>query len=143
MKTDILNSVSTKINAPASRVWDALTKPALIKRYFFNTDASSDWTPGSPVTFKGEWQGKKYEDKGTVLDSEPCHMLRYTYWSSMSGIEDKPENYVTITYELEEENGKTNLTVSHDNISDEKMRKQSEENWKKVLKGLKEMVENE
>lgn len=142
MKTDIINRVSIKINATASQVWDALTKPALIKKYLFGTDASSEWTQGSPVTFKGEWNGKKYEDKGTVLESKPGEILSYTYWSSMSGLEDKPENYAIVTFRMLEDNGRTTVTVIQENIPDEKSRAHSEENWKKVLKSMKDLLEN-
>lgn len=144
MKNNITGRSSIVINAPASRVWKALITPSMIKKYFFGTDAVSTWQPGSPVTFTGEWQGKKYQDKGTILDNEPNKLLRYSYWSSMSGIEDKPENYVNVTYSLLERGGETTtLTITQDNIPDEKMREHSEENWRKVLEGLKELLEKE
>ena len=91
MKNNITGRVSIKINAPAARVWEALTTPAIIKQYFFGTTAISHWKVGSPIVFKGEWKGKEYEDKGTILDIVPNRLFRYSYWSSMSGIEDKPE----------------------------------------------------
>ena len=59
----------------------------------------------------------------------------------MSGIEDKPENYVIITYELIEENNNTTLTVTQENIPDEKTKEHSEQNWKKVLAELKKLME--
>ena len=96
---------------------------------------------GSPIIFKGEWEGKHYEDKGTILNAEPNKLFRYSYWSSMSGIEDKPENYLTITYEVTEENNNTTLTVTQENIPDEKMKEHSEQNWKKVLADLKKLLE--
>ena len=61
----------------------------------------------------------------------------------MSGIEDKPENYVVITYELSGEDGNVNLSVLQENIPDEKMKEHSEENWKKVLSGLKKLLEGD
>jgi uncharacterized protein YndB with AHSA1/START domain len=143
MKNNIAGHVKVTIHAPAKKVWDALTKPELIKKYFFGTDTHTDWKPGSPIRFTGEWQGKKYEDKGTVLNFEPKQIIRYTYWSSMSGIEDKQENYVTITYQLREKNGNTELEITQENIPDEKTKTHSEENWNKVLDGLKKMVEKE
>jgi len=141
MKTDIINKETIEINAPASKVWDALTKPEIIKQYFFGTNTDTTWKPGSPVRFYGEWEGKSYEDKGTVLEVDEKKMLKYTYWSSMSGIEDKPENYVTITYTLSGKDGKTILTITQENIPDEKTRAHSSENWKKVMQGLKKLVE--
>jgi len=142
MKRNITGKVNAEIDAPASKVWDALTKPELIKQYFFGTEAISDWKKGSRLYFRGEWEGKKYEDKGTILETNPPKLFRYSYWSSMSGIEDKPENYVTVTYDLKEENGKTRLTITQENIPDEKTKAHSEENWNKVVSDLKNLVEN-
>jgi uncharacterized protein YndB with AHSA1/START domain len=141
MKSNITGKTRILINAPAAKVWGALTTPALIKEYFFGTNAESDWKVGSPITFSGEWEGKKYQDKGTILENVTNKKLKYNYWSSMSGIEDKPENYVDITYELKEKDNKTELTITQENIPDEKMREHSEENWTKVMEGLKAMVE--
>jgi uncharacterized protein YndB with AHSA1/START domain len=141
MKNNITGHAAIVINAPANKVWEALTNPQQIKKYFFGTDAISDWKKGSPIYFRGEWQGKKYEDKGTILETKPNQIFKYTYWSSMSGIEDKPENYVTITYDLKEEKNKTTLTITQENIPDEKTKQHSEENWNKVLNDLKNFVE--
>jgi uncharacterized protein YndB with AHSA1/START domain len=141
MKSDICLEVSTTIHAPVSKVWEALTKPEIIKQYFFDTNTYTDWQPGHPIIFKGEWQGKNYEDKGTVIDVEKNKLIRYNYWSSMSGIEDKPENYVTITYDVEGKDNDVTLTVTQENIPDEKMKEHSEENWKKVLQELKNLLE--
>ena len=134
--------VSTSIHAPASRVWQALTKPELIRQYFFGTEAITDWKEGSPIKFKVESEGKNYEDKGTVLDVEPNALLRYTYWSSTSGVEDKPENYSPVTYALTDINNKTILTVTQENIPTEKMKETTEKNWKKVLRNLKNLLED-
>lgn len=141
MKTGITGKVSIWIDANAAEVWTALTTPELIKQYFFNTNAVSDWKVGSPILFHGEWQGKKYEDKGTIKEIIPEKFFRYSYWSSLSGIEEKPENYVDITYDLTEENGGTTLVITQENIPDEKMREHSEQNWNKVVEGLKNLVE--
>jgi uncharacterized protein YndB with AHSA1/START domain len=142
MKSNIKGSAEIVINAPTSAVWEALTKPELIKKYFFGTNTETTWKVGSPIRFHGEYEGKKYEDKGTVLAFEPEKSLQYSYWSSMSGIEDKPENYVTVTYSLSAENGKTKVVITQENIPDEKTKDHSEQNWKKVLVSLKEMIES-
>jgi len=141
MKNKIKAHASINIHAPVSKVWNALTKPEIIKQYFFGTDTITDWKPGSPIKFKGEWQGKSYEDKGTIIDVQKNKLIKYDYWSSMSGIEDKPENYVIITYQLSGEDGNVALKLSQENIPDEKTKTHSEENWNKVLKGLKKVAE--
>lgn len=141
MKTDITGKAGITIDAPVKKVWEALTQPEIIKQYFFNTDTHTSWEVGSPIRFTGEWEGKSYEDKGTVLDVEPNKLISYNYWSSMSGMEDEPENYVTVTYKLAEENGKTRLTVTQENIADEKTKEHSESNWNMVLGKLKQLLE--
>lgn len=141
MKNEIKAHASININAPVSKVWNALTKPEIIKQYFFGTDTITDWKPGSSIKFKGEWQGKSYEDKGTIIDVQKNKLIKYDYWSSMSGIEDKPENYLIITYQLSGEDGNVTLNLSQENIIDEKTKIHSEENWNKVLQGLKKVVE--
>jgi uncharacterized protein YndB with AHSA1/START domain len=129
------------INASISKVWDALTNPEYIKEYLFGTEATSDWKKGSPITFRGEWEGKSYEDKGTITDIEKEKLLRYTYWSSMSGKEDIPENYAHVTYELKPVGNATELTIIQDGNESEKSRDHSESNWGYVLDNLKKMLE--
>jgi uncharacterized protein YndB with AHSA1/START domain len=132
---------SVVINASREKVWEALTTPEQIKKYLFGTTAVSDWKVGSPLIFKGEWEGKTYEDKGIILASEKPKLFRYTYWSSMSGMEDRPENYMEITYELKDVPGGTELVLTQSNAPDEKSRDHSEQNWKVVLDGLKKVAE--
>jgi uncharacterized protein YndB with AHSA1/START domain len=143
MKSNITGRSAITIDALPEKVWEALTRPEIIKQYFFGTNAKSDWTPGSPITFTGEWEGKSYLDKGTILQVEPNRLLKYNYWGSMSGIEDKPENYSDITYELLPENDTTTLVVTQENIPTEEMRKHSEGNWNGVLRALKELLERQ
>ena len=61
----------------------------------------------------------------------------------MSGKEDKPENYNLVTYKLTKSDDKTVITLTQDNNSTEKEKEHSTENWKTVLKKLKEVVESE
>ena len=133
---------TVSINAPKDRVWNALTDPKLVKQYMHGTNMSTDWKEGSPISWKGEWKGKSYEDKGTVLAFEPKKLLRYTHWSPMGGSEDKPENYHTVTYELTGGDGKTTLTLKQDNnATQDEANKMAEQNWGPVLEGLKETAE--
>ncbi|TMI62899.1 MAG: SRPBCC domain-containing protein [Bacteroidetes bacterium] len=141
MKNNITGRVELEINAPVEKVWEALTKPEIIKQYFFGTNTFTDWKMGSPIIFRGEWEGKTYEDKGTILEVDKYKMIKYDYWSSMSGIEDKPENYVIITYHLTQVDSKTKLVITQENIPDEKMKEHSEENWKKIMTDMKRLVE--
>ena len=133
--------ISIIVRADIKNVWKALTDPVLIKQYFFGTDAESDWKEGSPVRFRGEWEGKPYEDKGTVLESNPPSRLKYNYWSSFSGKADAPQNYAIVTYELNRQGDQTQLTVTQDKLESEEARAHTESNWKSVLEGMKKIVE--
>ncbi|SEW54006.1 SRPBCC family protein [Chitinophaga arvensicola] len=135
-------SESIHIGAPAARVWDAITDKGKIKQYFFDTDVISDWKVGSPVTWAGEWQGQRYEEKGAVLAVEKEKLLSFSYLSS--GKEDKPENYSTIVYKLDSNgNGETEFTITQENFADQEACDHSKENWRSVLAGLKKVVEGE
>lgn len=132
---------SVLIHAPVSKVWDALINPEQIKKYLFGTEVTSDWREGSSITYRGSWEGKTYEDKGIIEKIEPEKILRSTYWSSMSGTEDKPENYAVVTYELNKENDGVRLTITQDNCKTEESRQHSEKNWAMVLNTLKDLLE--
>jgi uncharacterized protein YndB with AHSA1/START domain len=134
--------ISMPIHALPAKVWEALTQPDLIRQYLFGTNTETDWKPGSPIFFRGVWEGKSYEDKGTVLEVAREKRLVYTYWSSFSGVPDEPENYKTITFELARDGAKTLLVLTQDNNSDEKSKAHSEKNWQMVLDGLKKLVES-
>lgn len=88
MTNKLVAETCIDINAPVSEVWKALIDPGQIKEYLFGTEAISDWKKGSSITYKGEWEGKKYEDRGTIIDIVPEKLLHTTYWSSIGGKED-------------------------------------------------------
>lgn len=135
-------SVSILIRAPRSAVWAALTQPDLVKKYFFGTNLSTDWQVGSPLTFRGEWNGQAYEDRGTVLVYEPERSLAFNYWSSFSGTEDVPERRQVVRYELGETKDGIEVTLEQSKIETQESADHSKENWQKVLTGLKDVVEN-
>lgn len=137
---NLIARAETEVNASADKVWDALTNPEQIKEYMFGTKVSSDWKVGSPISWKGEYKGKEYEDKGEILDVTPKKKLSYSHYSPLSGQEDSPENYHTVTIELEEEDGKTNVTLTQDKNGSEKSKEESEKNWKSMLEGLKKVA---
>jgi uncharacterized protein YndB with AHSA1/START domain len=135
------SSSSVIINHPLAAVWNALTIPEQVKEYFFGTNQITDWVVGSPIVFRGEWEGKTYEDKGTVLSFNPPYSLSYSYWSSMSGTPDVPESYQSITYSLEEVPEGTKLTITQDGSETKEKADHSAENWKILIDGMKKMLD--
>ncbi len=136
----LTSKTTVTFNAPIEKVWHGLTDPAIVKQYFFGTDLKSDFKVGSPITFSGEWDGKTYEDGGIILEIDAPKLLKYTYWSSMSGTENKPENYNDITYELAEVDGVTTLIITQDGVKTQAAAEHSEQNWTYVFDGLKEIL---
>ncbi|MBD1394773.1 SRPBCC family protein [Mucilaginibacter glaciei] len=134
-------STEVTFNATAAQVWKGLTNYEMVKTYFFGTELRSDFKKDSPITFSGEWDGNKYEDRGIILEVIPEEYLKYTYWSSMSGTEDKPENYANVSYALNEADSVTILTITQDNIKDENAKEHSENNWQMLMGELKKLLE--
>jgi uncharacterized protein YndB with AHSA1/START domain len=138
---DISTEDSIIINAPMERVWKALTTPELIKQWFFGVDTETDWKKGSPIVHRGEYQGRPYEDKGTILEIEAPRLLVHSHWSPASGLPDAPENYERVSWELAERDGGTELAISESNLASEEARSTSEQSWRMVLGNLKKLLE--
>ncbi len=143
MKTDTIHEVriSTTIKAPKQKVWEVLTTPEHIRQFLFGTTVQTDWREGNAITFEGIWEGKPYKDKGVVREFEPLKSLKHTFWSSNSGKEDKPENYVLVGYELHDNGDSTELIITQDGVKTEKELKHLEQNWSKVAQGIKTLAE--
>ncbi|TMK61015.1 MAG: hypothetical protein E6G54_00955 [Actinobacteria bacterium] len=138
---DLGTTTSVIIRAPIEDVWDALTRPELIKRWFFGVDTETDWQVGGPLVHRGEWQGKPYEDKGTILRFEPPTLLVHSHWSPASGVSDRPEHYQEVSWSLTDRDGATTLTVAETNLPSQEAKAISEESWKAVLDNLKDLLE--
>ncbi len=141
MKINFIAKASIRINATRDRVWNALIDPTAIRQYMFGTQVVSDWKVGSPISWKGEWQGKAYEDKGIILQFQPECTLQYSHFSPLSGVPDSPENYHTVSVELTPSGNQTEVTLSQDRNASEEERVHSEQNWAAMLTALKQFVE--
>ncbi len=132
---------SVAIRAPISEVWKALTDPVVIRQYFMGVEVKTDWREGSPITYKGQWQGQPFEDKGKILKIEPGRRLIVDYWSSFSGLPDLPENYQKVEYNLAQQDGTVGLTITQEDLPSEESQANSEQNWLAVLNSLKKLLE--
>ena len=141
MKQNLMAKTTITIDAPPAKVWKTITTPALIKKYLMGTTVTTDWKEGSPITYEGEYNGKSYHDKGVIQKIEKNKLFQSTYWSSAGGKENKPENYNLVSYKLIDKDGKTHVTLTQDNVLSEKEKTHVTNNWKAVLKKLKEVAE--
>lgn len=134
---------SIEINATPEQVWDVLVNPELVKQYLHGTTMQADWHEGGAITWSGEWNGQSYVDKGTVLTYKPYKLIKSTHWSPLSGKADSSENYHHVTYELNEEDGKTTLTLTQGNSPTQQDADNMVENgWKPMMQEIKKLAES-
>jgi uncharacterized protein YndB with AHSA1/START domain len=136
-------TAAVDIAAPPQRVWTALTNPDEIEKYMFGSRVETDWKPGSPIVWKGEYEGRQYEDKGEVIEVQPDRRLVVTHFSPLSGQPDEPDNYHTVTYDLRGSGDRTHVELSQDNNSSAEEAGHSAANWQTMLDGLKQLIEAE
>jgi len=145
----VKNSIS--IQAPISKVWDALVNPEQTKKYMFGCETVSDWKVGSSLLWKGSYEGKEMVFvRGDILEIEPEKRLVYTTIDPNSTIDDISENYLTVTYDLKAEGGKTVLSVMQGDYAAvaEGERRYKEafndgDGWNPILIQIKELVESQ
>jgi len=130
-----------EIETSPEDVWRGLTDPEAIREFMFGSEVQTDWKPGSPITWKGEYEGKSYEDKGEIVTVEPGRLLEVTHFSPLSGQEDKPENYHRVRYELQADGGRTRVRLTQDNSGSAEEAEHSSATWQAMLDGLKKVVE--
>jgi uncharacterized protein YndB with AHSA1/START domain len=144
----ISNTIS--IHAPATAVWDALVNPAQTKKYMFGCETVSDWKPGSALLWRGNYEGKEMDFvKGNIVMIEPNKFLAYTVIDPNNpSIPDIPQNYLTVTYTLQEVDDVTTLTVTQGDYlkvaEGEKRYNDSYNNgvgWQPILEQIKKIVE--
>ncbi|MCE9540443.1 MAG: SRPBCC domain-containing protein [Bacteroidetes bacterium] len=147
MEPTITNTI--EIKASALKVWDALTNPEKTKLYMYGCETVSDWKVGTELLWKGTYEGKEMIFvKGHIVNIEHAVKLVYTTFDPHSTIEDRVENYLTVTYSLSFEDGQTILTVTqgdYSKVADGERRYKGASNngegWHPILIEIKKIVE--
>jgi uncharacterized protein YndB with AHSA1/START domain len=150
MSKSLIVTNTITLNASPAKVWDALTNPEQTKKYMFGCEALSDWKVGSPLIWKGVFGGQELiAVKGSVVGIEKGKFLAYTTFDPNNpSMPDVPENYLTVTYSLADDHGKTILTVTQGDFAKvaegEKRYAEASNNgegWNPILKEIKKVVE--
>lgn len=141
MLQDFIVNKTVDIAAPLEKVWKFVTTPAGMKEYLFGAHVVSEWKVGSLIRFTGEWEGKPFEDKGTIEVMDPGKTFEYTYYSSFSGVPDQSENYTLVRMDFEQVDGGTRLSVKHSNFPSETAYQQTEKQWELALDIIKDKTE--
>ncbi len=150
MENSLIVKSEILINATAEKVWDVLTNPAQTKKYMFGCETVSDWKVGSELLWRGEWEGEVMVFvKGLIVEIVPNKKLAYTTIDpNNTAIADIPVNYLTVTYQLENQGNKTLLIVTqgdYNKVADGERRYQEAynngEGWNPILVQMKQIAE--
>jgi len=139
--TGIDATASLDIAASPDEIWGILTDNARFGEVMFGSEVITDWTVGSPILFRGTWEGKPFEDKGEILELDAPTRMRHSHFSPLTGDADVPENYHEVRYDLEPTDGGTRVTVTQDNNPTQDAADHSSRNWRMMLDSLKKVAE--
>jgi DNA-binding transcriptional ArsR family regulator/uncharacterized protein YndB with AHSA1/START domain len=141
----------TYIRTTPEKLWQALTDPAFIRRYF-EGGPHSDWAVGSPVTWGSD---DAPQDLGqVVLESEPCKRLSYSWHTlqpehaeilglTQDDIAKGADEHSKVTFEIEPAESAVKLTVIHDGFEPgSEMLKAVSGGWPVILSSLKTLLES-
>lgn len=142
MSEEFVSRSTISIDASPQQVWDVVTDPAAVKEFMFGADLETDWTVGGPIFWRGEYEGKPYQDKGEILDVEPAVRLVHTHFSPLGGEADEPQNYHTLTWMLNAQDGATQLTLTQDNNPSADAAQHSQGMWDMLLADVKRITES-
>ena len=131
---------TVQVSASPAQVWQALTEPEQIREFLFGAEVDTTWQPGAPIAWRGEYDGRPFEDTGQILEVDPGTRLVMTHYSPLSGRPDTEENHHQLVWSLRDDGDSTQVTLEQSLLADEDA-DQARENWANVLRQLKEHVE--
>ncbi|TIP88032.1 MAG: polyketide cyclase [Mesorhizobium sp.] len=130
---------TTYIVSTPGKVFEAITKPDLARRYWGHENVS-DWKPGSSWEHIRANDERTVELVGKVVEVSPPTRLVIT-WANASQASD-PASYSRVTFELEEYEAMVRLTVTHDELeAGSGMANGIKKGWPIVLSSLKSFLE--
>src|ERR1700681_1823733 len=138
---NLIAKSSIQINNTVDEAWKALVNPEIVAKYMLGSQQVSDWQKGSSIIWRKDFNGRRFEDKGEILEITPTKHLRYTHYSPASGKPDAPENYQTVSVALKENANGTTIELTSDNNASEIEKAMTEHIWAYYLQSLKLIVD--
>lgn len=123
------------INAPAEKIWDALTQSEYTRQYFGGSNVESDWKPGSKTRWFSD-DGTTFAE-GEVINSERGKILSQKEW--MISPDGTKGSESIVTYEIEKHGDVCKLIVTHEHSSEK--HKNAINGWEMSMGSLKSLLE--
>lgn len=140
-----------QINAPAERIFKALTDAAELKRWFTNPECPvKSWQMDARVGGSYSYATEKgsivvngvneFKCQGEILECDPPRVLVYTWIASWH---DDTSKRTVVRWELAPKRGGTHVKVTHSGLASLPIaRKDYSGGWPGVVEMLKNFVEN-
>ncbi|MBL7930740.1 MAG: SRPBCC domain-containing protein [Bacteroidia bacterium] len=143
MKTfpDFTKSIS--VNASAEKVWQAISSADLVKQWMLDEglEVEAGKMPGEPFTVTGKLHWVPFKNKGYVLHADEFRRFSYSHLSSLSALQDLPENYTIVDFEITPQTDTTLLKLRLSNFPTESIYKHVVFYWNTTLGVLKTFIE--
>lgn len=128
------------INAPASRVWEAITDPDLTQQYFYGTRVESTWQPGDAMNYRSADGGQLVSTGEIIAVDEPAR-LEFTFHALWDPALEA-EGPVREIWSLDETAGMTRLTIEvHGAPAGSRTLTDFSDGFPYIVSGLKTLVE--
>jgi uncharacterized protein YndB with AHSA1/START domain len=129
----------TYIRSTPEKVFEALTKPEIARRYWGHENVS-DWKPGSGWEHVRADEQRTVQVVGKVVEVVPPVRLVIT-WANASQAAD-PASYSRVSFDVAAYEEMVRLTVTHDELeAGSGMAKGIQQGWPIVLSSLKSLLE--
>lgn len=136
--------IQVLINADPGTIWEILTEPELMKQWMgepeMKLEINTTWKINSTIIIKG-FHHINFENTGIVLKYEENSLLSYSHLDSISRLDDKPENYSIIEFNLEQVQHQTLLKINLDNFPTETIFKHLQFYWTNTIGLIRKMAE--
>jgi hypothetical protein len=136
-----------RLDAPLSVVWEALTRPDLMKKWMSDSEIEivTTWEIGSPIVINVQDVSykKAFINTGIVLQFLKNRVLEYSHLSSLSRLRDKPESYTLIRFTLQQKEDHVLLELDLSNFPTESHYKHIDFYWTVTLEILRRFLEEE
>jgi uncharacterized protein YndB with AHSA1/START domain/DNA-binding transcriptional ArsR family regulator len=126
------------IRATPERLWEAITDPAIRRKYHFGVAVESDWTAGSPYRLVHPGAERPLVEGENLVVEPPSRLVQSM--RALWGADAERAGTSRVTWEIEPVGDSCRLTVTHDQLPSDASA-ELYGGWPMILSGLKTWLE--